>query len=178
MVPPCLVRVEERPSSGRPAGWVEGTLQPGLLLCPGSAPVRREGRRVGAQSPPCEPSSHPSSLAGPIPHCGCLTLGGRRQSRRQLKSDRDKPLPPLLARVGGNIEVSVSLSRSASGAVVPGLPWARGLHSSLLTVLVQHACNSRQAPRCHTLLRPRCDPTNTSAPCRFSASTPASARLS
>ncbi|KAM6980690.1 chromodomain-helicase-DNA-binding protein 5 [Aplochiton taeniatus] len=31
--------------------------------------------------------------------------GGRRQSRRQLKSERDKPLPPLLARVGGNIEV-------------------------------------------------------------------------
>ncbi|XP_076863834.1 chromodomain-helicase-DNA-binding protein 5 isoform X2 [Brachyhypopomus gauderio] len=31
--------------------------------------------------------------------------GGRRQSRRQLKGDRDKPLPPLLARVGGNIEV-------------------------------------------------------------------------
>ncbi|XP_027745107.1 chromodomain-helicase-DNA-binding protein 5 isoform X1 [Empidonax traillii] len=30
---------------------------------------------------------------------------GRRQSRRQLKSDRDKPLPPLLARVGGSIEV-------------------------------------------------------------------------
>ncbi|KAK2105801.1 choline dehydrogenase 5 [Saguinus oedipus] len=35
---------------------------------------------------------------------GC-SPGGRRQSRRQLKSDRDKPLPPLLARVGGNIEV-------------------------------------------------------------------------
>uniref|UniRef100_A0A8B9THK3 Chromodomain helicase DNA binding protein 5 n=1 Tax=Anas platyrhynchos TaxID=8839 RepID=A0A8B9THK3_ANAPL len=33
------------------------------------------------------------------------SIGGRRQSRRQLKSDRDKPLPPLLARVGGNIEV-------------------------------------------------------------------------
>ncbi|KAL6465084.1 hypothetical protein MHYP_G00274010 [Metynnis hypsauchen] len=31
--------------------------------------------------------------------------GGRRQSRRQLRGDRDKPLPPLLARVGGNIEV-------------------------------------------------------------------------
>ncbi|XP_016094246.1 chromodomain-helicase-DNA-binding protein 5 [Sinocyclocheilus grahami] len=31
--------------------------------------------------------------------------GGRRQSRRQLKSERDKPLPPLLARVSGNIEV-------------------------------------------------------------------------
>ncbi|XP_072888157.1 chromodomain-helicase-DNA-binding protein 5 isoform X1 [Hemitrygon akajei] len=30
---------------------------------------------------------------------------GRRQSRRQLKNERDKPLPPLLARVGGNIEV-------------------------------------------------------------------------
>uniref|UniRef100_A0A4W5RUE1 Chromodomain helicase DNA binding protein 5 n=1 Tax=Hucho hucho TaxID=62062 RepID=A0A4W5RUE1_9TELE len=35
------------------------------------------------------------------PEGGC----GRRHSRRQLKSDRDKPLPPLLARVGGNIEV-------------------------------------------------------------------------
>uniref|UniRef100_A0A8D3E4W3 DNA helicase n=1 Tax=Scophthalmus maximus TaxID=52904 RepID=A0A8D3E4W3_SCOMX len=30
---------------------------------------------------------------------------GRRQSRRQLKNERDKPLPPLLARVGGSIEV-------------------------------------------------------------------------
>uniref|UniRef100_A0A3B4YBH3 Chromodomain helicase DNA binding protein 5 n=1 Tax=Seriola lalandi dorsalis TaxID=1841481 RepID=A0A3B4YBH3_SERLL len=30
---------------------------------------------------------------------------GRRQSRRQLKSEKDKPLPPLLARVGGSIEV-------------------------------------------------------------------------
>lgn len=30
---------------------------------------------------------------------------GRRQSRRQLRNDRDKPLPPLLARVGGNLEV-------------------------------------------------------------------------
>uniref|UniRef100_UPI00358F9DE4 chromodomain-helicase-DNA-binding protein 4-like isoform X2 n=1 Tax=Myxine glutinosa TaxID=7769 RepID=UPI00358F9DE4 len=30
---------------------------------------------------------------------------GRRQSKRQLKNERDKPLPPLLARVGGNIEV-------------------------------------------------------------------------
>lgn len=36
---------------------------------------------------------------------GCFSVGGRRHSRRQLKSDRDKPLPPLLARVGGNIEV-------------------------------------------------------------------------
>lgn len=32
-------------------------------------------------------------------------VGGRRQSRRQLKNERDKPLPPLLARVGGSIEV-------------------------------------------------------------------------
>lgn len=32
-------------------------------------------------------------------------VGGRRQSRRQLKNEKDKPLPPLLARVGGSIEV-------------------------------------------------------------------------
>ncbi|XP_053725043.1 chromodomain-helicase-DNA-binding protein 5 isoform X2 [Synchiropus splendidus] len=31
--------------------------------------------------------------------------GGRRHSRRQLKNEKDKPLPPLLARVGGSIEV-------------------------------------------------------------------------
>nr|XP_057910751.1 chromodomain-helicase-DNA-binding protein 5 isoform X1 [Doryrhamphus excisus] len=31
--------------------------------------------------------------------------GGRRQSRRQLRNEKDKPLPPLLARVGGSIEV-------------------------------------------------------------------------
>ncbi|XP_067117973.1 chromodomain-helicase-DNA-binding protein 3 isoform X4 [Osmerus mordax] len=30
---------------------------------------------------------------------------GRRQSRRQMRNERDKPLPPLLARVGGNLEV-------------------------------------------------------------------------
>uniref|UniRef100_A0AAQ4Q450 Chromodomain helicase DNA binding protein 5 n=1 Tax=Gasterosteus aculeatus aculeatus TaxID=481459 RepID=A0AAQ4Q450_GASAC len=30
---------------------------------------------------------------------------GRRQSRRQMKNEKDKPLPPLLARVGGSIEV-------------------------------------------------------------------------
>ncbi|XP_069776242.1 chromodomain-helicase-DNA-binding protein 3 isoform X4 [Narcine bancroftii] len=30
---------------------------------------------------------------------------GRRQSKRQLRGEKDKPLPPLLARVGGNIEV-------------------------------------------------------------------------
>ncbi|CAL8336711.1 unnamed protein product [Lota lota] len=31
--------------------------------------------------------------------------GGRRHSRRQLRGEKDKPLPPLLARVGGSIEV-------------------------------------------------------------------------
>uniref|UniRef100_A0A3Q2Z037 Chromodomain-helicase-DNA-binding protein 5-like n=1 Tax=Hippocampus comes TaxID=109280 RepID=A0A3Q2Z037_HIPCM len=31
--------------------------------------------------------------------------GGRRHSRRHLRNDKDKPLPPLLARVGGSIEV-------------------------------------------------------------------------
>uniref|UniRef100_A0A674C0S0 Chromodomain helicase DNA binding protein 3 n=1 Tax=Salmo trutta TaxID=8032 RepID=A0A674C0S0_SALTR len=29
----------------------------------------------------------------------------RRQSRRQMRNERDKPLPPLLARVAGNLEV-------------------------------------------------------------------------
>lgn len=55
-------------------------------------------------------------LAGHVCHIGCVTLGGRRQSRRQLKSDRDKPLPPLLARVGGNIEVSISSGQRMSPA--------------------------------------------------------------
>uniref|UniRef100_A0A8C7M831 Chromodomain helicase DNA binding protein 3 n=1 Tax=Oncorhynchus kisutch TaxID=8019 RepID=A0A8C7M831_ONCKI len=31
--------------------------------------------------------------------------GSRRQSRRQMRNERDKPLPPLLARVAGNLEV-------------------------------------------------------------------------
>ncbi|XP_061833610.1 chromodomain-helicase-DNA-binding protein 5 isoform X1 [Nerophis lumbriciformis] len=31
--------------------------------------------------------------------------GGRRHSRRHLRNEKDKPLPPLLARVGGSIEV-------------------------------------------------------------------------
>uniref|UniRef100_A0A4X1V6I5 Cytochrome b5 domain containing 1 n=1 Tax=Sus scrofa TaxID=9823 RepID=A0A4X1V6I5_PIG len=34
---------------------------------------------------------------------------GRRQSKRQLRNEKDKPLPPLLARVGGNIEVRAAL---------------------------------------------------------------------
>lgn len=34
---------------------------------------------------------------------------GRRQSKRQLRNEKDKPLPPLLARVGGNIEVGAGL---------------------------------------------------------------------
>ncbi|KAJ3585173.1 hypothetical protein NHX12_013894, partial [Muraenolepis orangiensis] len=33
---------------------------------------------------------------------------GRRRSGRQLRNDRDKPLPPLLARVGGNLEEAFS----------------------------------------------------------------------
>lgn len=39
--------------------------------------------------------THPFLLAAP-----------RRPSRKGLRNDKDKPLPPLLARVGGNIEVS------------------------------------------------------------------------
>lgn len=165
------------PWPGEAIGMVEGTLQPGLLLCPGSAPVGRECRKPGAR----ERFGCPSSLPGPIRHWGCLTLGGRRQSRRQLKSDRDKPLPPLLARVGGNIEVSVDLSQSTSDAVVPGLLWALWpppCRVASTSVLVQHACKGGYAPRCCMLPRLPCDPSNTSAPCRFSASTPASARHS
>lgn len=45
-----------------------------------------------------------------------VLAGGRRHSRRQLKNDKDKPLPPLLARVGGSIEVSVA--KIARGAVL------------------------------------------------------------
>lgn len=33
----------------------------------------------------------------------------RRPNRKGLRNDKDKPLPPLLARVGGNIEVSGGL---------------------------------------------------------------------
>lgn len=35
-----------------------------------------------------------------------LVANARRPNRKGLRNDRDKPLPPLLARVGGNIEVS------------------------------------------------------------------------
>lgn len=35
-----------------------------------------------------------------------LIANARRPNRKGLRNDRDKPLPPLLARVGGNIEVS------------------------------------------------------------------------
>lgn len=35
-----------------------------------------------------------------------LFTAPRRPSRKGLRNDKDKPLPPLLARVGGNIEVS------------------------------------------------------------------------
>ena len=44
----------------------------------------------------------PPSLDG---SCVVPVPPGRRQSRRQLRNERDKPLPPLLARVGGNLEV-------------------------------------------------------------------------
>ncbi|XP_029142325.1 chromodomain-helicase-DNA-binding protein 3 [Protobothrops mucrosquamatus] len=37
---------------------------------------------------------------------------GRRQSRRQLRNEKDKPLPPLLARVGGNIEGTLTAFRA------------------------------------------------------------------
>lgn len=37
-----------------------------------------------------------------------LDLAGRRGRRKpERREERDRPLPPLLARVGGNIEVSI-----------------------------------------------------------------------
>lgn len=81
-------------------GWVEVSLQPGLLLDQVLLLLGGSQRELGV--------GEPFAVLPPAwatPSLSCLTLGGRRQSRRQLKSDRDKPLPPLLARVGGNIEV-------------------------------------------------------------------------
>lgn len=41
-----------------------------------------------------------------VTHPSFLLTAPRRPSRKGLRNDKDKPLPPLLARVGGNIEVS------------------------------------------------------------------------
>lgn len=38
-----------------------------------------------------------------------LEKGVRGRKGRLGQSERDKPLPPLLARVGGNIEVSIEI---------------------------------------------------------------------
>lgn len=43
-----------------------------------------------------------------------VSPAGRRQSRRQLRNEKDKPLPPLLARVGGNLEVCTTLWKQLS----------------------------------------------------------------
>lgn len=38
-----------------------------------------------------------------------IDLAGRRGRRKpERREERDRPLPPLLARVGGNIEVSIT----------------------------------------------------------------------
>lgn len=46
--------------------------------------------------------------------CSYLSLlfavNSRRPNRKGLRNDKDKPLPPLLARVGGNIEVRTNSS--------------------------------------------------------------------
>lgn len=39
-------------------------------------------------------------------HNDASAANSRRPNRKGLRNDKDKPLPPLLARVGGNIEVS------------------------------------------------------------------------
>lgn len=48
--------------------------------------------------------------AAQLPTGVTLSRPGRRQSKRQLRNEKDKPLPPLLARVGGNIEVRAAPS--------------------------------------------------------------------
>lgn len=127
MVFPCLVSAEECPWLGEVSVMGEGDSAPLLLVCAGSAPISREYRKLGAQGHQHLHFDCPSLLAGQVHHLGCLTLGGRRQSRRQLKSDRDKPLPPLLARVGGNIEVSVSIGQSMSVSVCPHSCWVTSI---------------------------------------------------
>lgn len=42
-------------------------------------------------------------------YCCLLAANSRRPNRKGLRNDKDKPLPPLLARVSGNIEVHESL---------------------------------------------------------------------
>ncbi|XP_037116571.1 chromodomain-helicase-DNA-binding protein 3 isoform X2 [Syngnathus acus] len=48
---------------------------------------------------------------------------GRRQSRRQLRNEKDKPLPPLLARVGGNLEVLGFNTRQRKAFVNAVMRW-------------------------------------------------------
>lgn len=74
-----------------------------LLRLPKTTPVRLilGGPKEESGSSNERPTVNPSALSPLL-----LSLpAGRRQSRRQLRNDKDKPLPPLLARVGGNLEV-------------------------------------------------------------------------
>ncbi|XP_058876849.1 chromodomain-helicase-DNA-binding protein 3 isoform X1 [Acipenser ruthenus] len=63
---------------------------------------------------------------------------GRRQSRRQLRNDKDKPLPPLLARVGGNIEVLGFNTRQ---------------RKAFLNAVMRWGMPSQDAFSCHWLVR-------------------------
>lgn len=55
--------------------------------------------------------AHDKALESSDDAFGVFFVGGRRHSRRQLKNEKDKPLPPLLARVGGSIEVRITCCR-------------------------------------------------------------------
>ena len=59
----------------------------------------------------------------------------RRPNRKGLRNDRDKPLPPLLARVGGNIEVSFLLETDLLSNDI-------GTYVSVNSVLKHRSCIS------------------------------------
>lgn len=63
-----------------------------------------------------------------------VLANARRPNRKGLRNDRDKPLPPLLARVGGNIEVSSYSSKKRNKDEC--------FLFCLLNILIQHILTS------------------------------------
>ena len=72
-----------------------------------------------------------------LPLC---SANARRPNRKGLRNDRDKPLPPLLARVGGNIEVR-PLTYFPKGQELWGWcfnPWTRLIGGGLCSIVLQY----------------------------------------